>query len=37
VNLDEGVVYSPESREAVLPFEYSFGCSETLYLGSAAD
>ena len=34
VNLDERVVYSPDGRDAVLPAEYSFGCPETLYLGS---
>lgn len=31
------VVYSTDGRDGVLPNEYSFGCPETLYLGSAAD
>lgn len=30
----EGVVYSEDGRDAVLPMEYSFGCPESLYLGS---
>jgi len=37
VRVDEHVVYDAAGREAVLPHEYSFGCPETLYLGSAAD
>lgn len=34
VEPDEGVVYSEDGRDAVLPMEYSFGCPETVYLGS---
>lgn len=34
VEPDEGVVYSEDGRDAALSNEYSFGCPETVYLGS---
>lgn len=37
VDIADHVVYSTDGRDAVLPDKYSFGCPETLYLGSAAD
>jgi hypothetical protein len=37
VDLEGGVVYSIDGPEAPLPIIYSFGCPETLYLGTHWD
>lgn len=37
VDLGARVVLSVDGPDAVLPYEYSFGCPSDLYLGSAAD
>ena len=37
VDLTAGVVHGVDGPSGVLPVEYSFGCPEDLYLGSAGD
>lgn len=37
VDLTAGVVHGLDGPTGVLPIDYSFGCPETLYLGSAGD